>query len=1375
MSTGIAERRLGVWKLVLPALGVLLLAAPAAFAAPQTLWQRCQGSEEDASCGILRGVAAAPVTAPFPGDVYVADQGRKAIRQFTPWGRVVREWGSEGTGAGQFGGVFGPQGVAVGSAGTVYVVDTFNLRVQKFDSEGHFLLAWGKGVNSGTSGNADLCTNAGPPTDVCGAGGAGTGNGQFSGWGLGSYVAVDTKGTATEADDKVYVGDKGRIQVFDSEGVFQSQVTAGLSATEQVKSLAVDSLGNLYAAIESKNNVRKWNSAGTFQGEPFAVVQPSAIALDGARNLYAIGDSAAEPKIHKFNSLAAEQESFGQEEPPTPKLKGTAGNITGLAAGTACFTNPSKEADLYVANGTPTFLRAYGRGPNSLIASCERPANPPKILAQYATSVGNAEATLGAQINPRFWADTSYRVQYGTEACVGEEEWSKPCVGEKPPLQGIPLEAGEGDFPATAKGIFLDGLAPDTEYVYRFVVQSDGGGPAFGPTNAFRTFPAGVEEEDSCPNAALRSGFGAQLPDCRAYEMVSPIDKEGGDILSFNTPNGRSTAFFQSAADGDGFTYSSYRSFSGAEAAPYTSQYVARRGSDGGTWASEAIVPPLGLPTFTPGGESEYKAFSADLCSGWLIPSFSTEVPLAPGGVEGLPNVYRRDNCGTASGSYEARGYGRLANALLRPELQGLSADGDHVVIRAEDHLAQDAATAVGTQLRCRTTATAKTTSFQWLADGEPIAGKTAATYTTEAAYAGKTVQCRVRLKNDNSGAVEVANPAWVLAPYPATEPPLAPQHGIPAPLSDGALDVGGPGGQTLSCDADAAAWRGSPDEFTYRWYRDGEQIAGQTEGTYSVSAADLAASTSFQCEATAGNAGGQVAVASANLGTVPAPSAPLAPAGRALSGVSSSASSVYDSQGEGGPATVCVLPGTRTQANSCSAGTGTGEIDGRSKAVEHAVSEDGSRIFWTASDNGQGKIYARIDGTQSVPVSEEGEAVSGASESQFWTAAADGSTAIFTAGSLGPSGSVSSTDLYSFDVDGKETTAIAGEVAGVMGASADASVVYFVSAEALAVGGEAGKANLYRYDARAPLGSRYAFVAQLASGDAVAKNNFRPTAVNVEPLYRVARVSPDGETAIFMSTGAPTGYDNIDAASGEADAEVYRYRTGEELQCVSCIPSGGRPVGRLIEHNSNKIWAAAQIPGWESQLYAPRALSQDGSRVFFESFDPLVSRDTNQKQDVYQWESAGTGSCSASAPSYSVANGGCINLLSSGKSPQDSQFLDATPSGDDVFIRTGTSLVASDPGLFDVYDARVGGGQPQPQEAAPCEGDACQSPAAAPTLQTPASAQFEGKGDIPPSRARRCQKGKRSMRHQGKVRCVKRRRHAQHRRREGHHGRAAR
>jgi hypothetical protein len=409
--------------------------------------------------------------------------------------------------------------------------------------------------------------------------------------------------------------------------------------------------------------------------------------------------------------------------------------------------------------------------------------------------------------------------------------------------------------------------------------------------------------------------------------------------------------------------------------------------------------------------------------------------------------------------------------------------------------------------------------------------------------------------------------------------------------------------------------------------------------------------------------------------------------------------------------------------------GSGTGELE---NAVDHALSDDGSRVFWSAVTfpASGGAIYMRVDGESTVPVSESVTT----DDSRFWTASADGSKAIFAV-EEGPLKG----NLYEFDVDTQTPTLIAGEVLGQLGASDDASYLYFVSEEDLGAGAVAGEPNLYLHHA-----GDETFIAALSDVD-VDKVNFgnTPSVINPFPSRRATRVAPDGVHIVFTSTRSLTGYDNTDTQSGEAVTEVYRYdAAAEELSCVSCNPSGARPMGARDVgglQDSDHLWVASRIPVWQNQLYGSRALSDDGRRVFFDSFDSLVPEDANGKPDVYQWEASGSGTCEDAA--------GCISLISTGTSSEASVFMDASASGDDVFIATKSSIAAQDPGLIDVYDARVGGGFPPPSILVHCVGDACQSVPEPLQFPAPASASFRGAGNPSAAKARRSCRA-RSRRH---------------------------
>ena len=167
------------------------------------------------------------------------------------------------------------------------------------------------------------------------------------------------------------------------------------------------------------------------------------------------------------------------------------------------------------------------------------------------------------------------------------------------------------------------------------------------------------------------------------------------------------------------------------------------------------------------------------------------------------------------------------------------------------------------------------------------------------------------------------------------------------------------------------------------------------------------------------------------------------------------------------------------------------------------------------------------------------------------------------------------------------------------------------------------------------------------------------------------------------------TGYDSTDAASGEPDSEIYLYDANPsgpgKLTCISCNPTGARPFGRAIgslPDNKAQLWAAATLPGWQEQLRPTRFLADDGAYLFFQSFEALVPADTNGGQDVYEWQRASSEvECrQVGAGLYSESADGCISLLSSGQSPEDSELLDASENGRNLFIATGASLLPQDP-----------------------------------------------------------------------------------------------
>jgi hypothetical protein len=444
----------------------------------------------------------------------------------------------------------------------------------------------------------------------------------------------------------------------------------------------------------------------------------------------------------------------------------------------------------------------------------------------------------------------------------------------------------------------------------------------------------------------------------------------------------------------------------------------------------------------------------------------------------------------------------------------------------------------------------------------------------------------------------------------------------------------------------------------------------------------------------------------------------------------------------------VCILPNGEPWPGICTAGGG--EDATFESSTKGAISEDGERIFWTDTVGRlNGKIYVRIGGTETVAVSGPAEEEVGGTEdgSFFWGAAADGSRAIFTTSVTQGHRGVGE-NLYAFDVDSETTHLIAGspdgsgQVDGVAGISKDARRVYFVAHEALPGSGQndegeeaiPGQPNLYLYDADTETST---FIATLSNEDAGTGFGGGLSLLWKGAPGHTAHVTPDGLHLAFASSASLTGYDNVNPTAGvEGNALnrlAYVYDAeSNELFCVSCNPSGAR--GQFeVAHDGKVVYETfgVPLPGFEFGSQPSRLLSDDGSRLFFESANALDPRDSNGKVDVYEWERLGHGGCDASDSRFAPSAGGCIYLISSGTNAHDSLVAEASVTGDDVFFYTGANLVPQDFALRDIYDARVGGGFPLPTKVAACEGEACQNAPEAPTDPTPGSSSYNGPGNV--------------------------------------------
>lgn len=240
------------------------------------------------------------------------------------------------------------------------------------------------------------------------------------------------------------------------------------------------------------------------------------------------------------------------------------------------------------------------------------------------------------------------------------------------------------------------------------------------------------------------------------------------------------------------------------------------------------------------------------------------------------------------------------------------------------------------------------------------------------------------------------------------------------------------------------------------------------------------------------------------------------------------------------------------------------------------------------------------------------------------------------------------------------------------------------------------------------------------------------------------SRVNPDGSVLLFQSRANLSGYDP------EGAAEIYRYDSGDNrLQCISCIPTKAAAEGGASLESYGPLLNTREP---FSAYGFVQNLTPDGRRVFFQSKEALVPTDNDRLQDVYEWEEDGVGSCNRP--------GGCVYLISSGRSAHPDYLYAMSRSGDDVFMTTEDVLVNGDNDTLSIYDARVNGGFAEAPEDE-CTGEGCRPTVTpAPNLATPAAPARGAHDNV---EHRRCPKGKRAVKRKGKVRCVKK--HHKHRR----------
>ncbi len=528
-----------------------------------------------------------------------------------------------------------------------------------------------------TAGGApEVCVPPPAGTDVCKKGVEGTANGQFKQ--SGGALAVDGSGN-------LWAGDQNRVQEFAPTGAYLATVTlTGRGNTRSLAVNSTGTRIYVISGEPAySSSVRVYDTATSAEvGSPIDNVTGAykTIALDSSEDLYvADRPSGGQAVLREFNPAGEQIEQFGAEQ-----VFGTFGP-EGIAVGAdELYSNsgkfsptqqyaaqrfslpapgplPENEQAVEVLPTTTTLEAAlnpenhethyrfdwgtsesYGETttPGTLAASfkdepvkapitglipstvyhfhlvaeseCEPVAKPGHICvvegpdhsfetlpavsidAEWTSEVAATSASFHGELNPLGPA-AEWWLEYGTTTAYGQE------------TSLASLAAGEVDVLVSAH---VQNLQAGTTYHYRFVASDVRGGVPYTAHGPDRTI------------ATQLSGLGFQLPDARAWEMVSPADKHGGKI----TVQYDGMGVMQAAAGGDALTYISLGSI---EAAPEGnraiefSQVLARRGANG--WQSRDVTPPHTAVTSLRVGQGlDYRLFSPDLAGALVEPSDGT-------------------------------------------------------------------------------------------------------------------------------------------------------------------------------------------------------------------------------------------------------------------------------------------------------------------------------------------------------------------------------------------------------------------------------------------------------------------------------------------------------------------------------------------------------------------------------------------------------------------------------------------------------------------------------------------------------------------------------------------------------------------------------
>jgi hypothetical protein len=1233
-----------------------------------------------------------------------------------------------GSGAGQCN---NPKGLATDwETGHVYVVDQGNHRINVFESNGTFLSSFGSAQlksptwvavdNDKTSASQHDVYVAADDFEVRKFKASGEFVESFGGKGEGACklmstqdpIAVGPSGVVNVADSYDKDGEGSlhtfvnRVQQFDSEGKCIGEVKLFEGNDESARDLAVDSAGNFYISVAGAGGViRKYSSAGTLIAD-LGGLQTEGLSVDAADNIFAKQRAKPVTKPPDANTY------FIAEYAPDASLVKRFGYIAGLAAGTSM-------AAIEEGGGAEGAFATEGSVGVNFLSIPKGPVIVPEPCHVKPGGLGSVRATLQAEVNPE-GKETTVHVEYSGG---GETKSSTPeALG------------GPADFELHEATVTITGLKPETTYHCKFVAENADGTTPPGQEGEFETRegfefgPATVTEVGTEAATLNAAGNPLGLPATAEIEYVTDAQYQAGQ-----PDHGFDEALIapEELDYGAGET-SLLRSLTLTGLAPATTYHWRLRVKNG--VPPQGIVCPRSGPEPCPANEHVFRTY------GPAEASDDRGYELVSPGQKNSAEVANPE--AVATGVYEDR------NMLI----QVSSGSGEAVTYTSFTSFGKDAegAPSASQYLSKRSPAGWSTENISPFGFQRPVTSIPFKGFTPELDFAVFKVSkgtlapgCpeaegveNLYLRNTAMDTLTCLTPEVpVRGSFECLNYAGASEEGRRVFLASGASYAGAPKGNGFNL---------------YEWSAGGglkpiSILPGQSAPVVPTKATTFGPSLNpstpnaeINCQfgqtvmrhvvSADGTKAFWTFVPEASISTPK----PLGTQALTVIGAGHGTFTLTFRKQTTGPIALDANAATIQKALEAlsSIGAGNVEVTGSSPftiTLKGPLAGTENEITAVAV----AELLAHVDGTETVQLDAEPKDQKKESPGKgpygngvFAAASKDGSVVYFTApGRLTKDSRAEKgkPDLYRYDFAKAEPLSdltkgtVPGDVQGVIGASDDGSYIYFVAKGVLSEeeGPTGQKATEGSYNLYLNHEGKTSFIAQLSTEDL---NDWAS-----QPKNLSARVTPDGRHLAFLSheSQALVGYENT-IASGQHCQQALNERTlfggplctqaflydaeANTLSCASCNPTGERPLG------------PAALPPWSNVYEGPRYLSDDGQRLFFESFDALALADENGLRDVYEFERPGTGNCTTNSGSFDPVSGGCHFLLSSGKSAAQSYLLDASSSGRDVFFSTRSKLVGWDPNEnYDVYDYREGGGFPEPSEPVVCLGEACKPPASAP------------------------------------------------------------